>query len=78
MRDYVLTQSQSSRSTGRLSLVARMVRNWKHQKELRKLLALDDYLLKDMGLTRSLLLHLSSLPLSVDLDWERERMLRQR
>jgi uncharacterized protein YjiS (DUF1127 family) len=78
MRDYVLTQSQSRQAYGRLTVVARMVRNWKHHRDLEKLLKLDDYLLRDMGLTRDVVLHLTSLPLTVDVDWERERVLRVR
>jgi uncharacterized protein YjiS (DUF1127 family) len=78
MRDYVLTQSQSRPSYGCLTLVARLVRNWKHHRDLEKLLAMEDYLLRDMGLTRSVVQHLARLPLTVDVDWERERVLRGR
>jgi uncharacterized protein YjiS (DUF1127 family) len=78
MRDYVLTQSQSRQAYGRLTVVARVVRNWKHHRDLEKLLKLEDYLLRDMGLTRHVLLHLVSLPLTVDVDWERERVQRRR
>ena len=78
MRDYVLTQSQSRQAYGMLTVVTRLVRNWKHHRDLEKLLKLDDYLLRDMGLTRHLLLHLTALPLTVDVDWEQERVLRRR
>jgi uncharacterized protein YjiS (DUF1127 family) len=78
MRDYVLTQAQSRQAYGALTLVARLIRNWKHHRDLEKLLKLDDYLLRDMGLTRDMLTHLARLPLTVDVDWERERVLRQR
>jgi uncharacterized protein YjiS (DUF1127 family) len=78
MRDYVLTQSQSRQAYGRLTVVARVIRNWKHHRDLEKLLKLDDYLLRDMGLTRDVVLHLTSLPLTVDVDWESERVLRGR
>lgn len=78
MRDYVLTQSQSRQAYGVLTVVARVVRNWKHHRELEKLLKLDDYLLRDMGLTRDVVKHLARLPLTVDVDWERERVLRMR
>jgi uncharacterized protein YjiS (DUF1127 family) len=78
MRDYVLTQSQSRQAYGMLTVVARVIRNWKHHRDLEKLLKLDDYLLQDMGLTRGVLLHLTTLPLTIDVDWERERLLRMR
>ncbi len=78
MRDYVLTQAQSRQPYGRLTVLARMVRNWKHHRALEKLLNLEDYLLRDMGLTRGIVQHLLSLPLTVDVDWERERVMRGR
>jgi uncharacterized protein YjiS (DUF1127 family) len=78
MRDYVLTQAQSRPSYGVLTLVVRLLRNWKHHRDLEKLLAMDDYLLRDLGLTRDVVRHLASLPLTVDVDWERERVLRGR
>ena len=78
MRDFVLTQSQSRQAYGVLAVVARVARNWKHHRDLEKLLKLDDYLLRDMGLTRDVVLHLAGLPLTVDVEWERERVLRMR
>lgn len=78
MRDYVLSEAQSRQAFGLTAVVARVVRNWKHHRDLQKLLALDDYLLRDMGLSRTLLLHLAELPLTTDVDWERERVLRMR
>ncbi len=78
MRDYVMTQAQSRQAYGVLAAVTRLVRNWKHHRDLEKLLAMEDYLLRDMGLTRDVVLHLAGLPLTVDLDWERERVLRGR
>jgi uncharacterized protein YjiS (DUF1127 family) len=78
MRDYVLSEAQSREALGFRAVITRVICNWKQQKELRALLKLDDYLLHDMGLTRPLLQHLASQSLLVDLDWERERILRQR
>jgi uncharacterized protein YjiS (DUF1127 family) len=78
MRDYVLHQAQSRELLGLAPLLRRMARNWKHQRDLRALLALEDYLLHDMGLTRPLLMHLANLSLTIDVDWERERVLRMR
>ncbi len=78
MRDYILSQAQSRQDFGLVATAKRVVRNWKHQRDLAKLLKLDDYLLKDMGLSRSLIQHLVLLPLTMDVDWERERLLRMR
>jgi uncharacterized protein YjiS (DUF1127 family) len=76
MRDYILSQAQSRQTHGLVATAKRVVRNWKHQRELKKLSKLDDYLLKDLGLTRGLVQHLLALPLTVDVDWEQERVLR--
>jgi uncharacterized protein YjiS (DUF1127 family) len=78
MRDYILSQAQSRQDFGLVATAKRVVRNWKHHRELAGLLKLDDYLLRDMGLTRAIVLHLLSLPLTVDVDWEQERVLRMR
>jgi uncharacterized protein YjiS (DUF1127 family) len=78
MRDYILSQAQSRQTFGLVATAKRVVRNWKHHRELTNLLKLDDYLLRDMGMTRVLVLHLLALPLTVDVDWEQERVLRQR
>jgi uncharacterized protein YjiS (DUF1127 family) len=78
MRDYILSQAQSRETFGFLATAKRVVRNWKHRRELSLLLKLDDYLLLDMGLSRALVHHLLELPLTVDVDWEQERVLRMR
>jgi uncharacterized protein YjiS (DUF1127 family) len=78
MRDYVLTEAQSRQVYGRWTVVVRIIRNWKHHRDLAKLLRQEDYLLRDIGLTRDVVCHLLDLPLTVDVDWERERVLRGR
>jgi uncharacterized protein YjiS (DUF1127 family) len=78
MRDYILSQAQSREANSIVATAKRVVRNWKHHRELAKLAALDDYLLNDMGISRALVQHLLALPLTVDVDWERERVLRRR
>lgn len=78
MRDYILSQAQSRETLGFVATAKRVVRNWKHHRALSQLLKLDDYLLRDMGLSRSLLEHLAALPLTVDVDWEQERVLRKK
>jgi uncharacterized protein YjiS (DUF1127 family) len=78
MRDYALNEALARDAFGLTGVVRRLVRNWKHHRDLKVLLAMDDHMLRDMGMTRELITHLSSLPLSVDVDWERERILRCR
>jgi uncharacterized protein YjiS (DUF1127 family) len=76
MRDYVLNEAQALQTFGLAARLRRVIKNWKNHRALEKLLALDDHHLADMGLTRALVQHLVSLPLTVDVDWERERVLR--
>ena len=77
MRDYVLSEAQSRQAFGAVAVIRRMVRNWKHHRDLQKLLKMDDYMLRDMGLTRHCC-NTSALPLTLDVDWEQERVLRMR
>lgn len=78
MRGYVLWESQSRLAYGRFTVVLRVLRNWQHRKDLKRLLALDDYMLRDIGLTRDVLQQLMRLPLTADADWERQRLERSR
>jgi uncharacterized protein YjiS (DUF1127 family) len=78
MRDYTLSQALSCETLGFVATAKRVVRNWKHHRQLGQLMKLEDYLLADMGLDRALVQHLLALPLAVDVDWERERVLRMR
>jgi uncharacterized protein YjiS (DUF1127 family) len=78
MRDYILSQAHARETLGLIATAKRVVRNWKHQRDLAHLMKLDDYLLRDLGLTRDLLQHLLELPLTVDVDWEQARVLRMR
>ncbi len=74
MREYVAHEARSRLSTFSFSTLRQLVRNWRCRKQLLKLRGLDDYQLKDIGLTRGQLHHLSGLPLSVDPIWEAERL----
>ena len=74
MREYVAHEARSRLSTFCFSTLRQLVRNWRCRKQLLKLHGLDDYQLKDIGLTRGQLHHLSGLPLSVDPIWEAERL----
>ena len=74
MREYVAHEARSRLSTFSFSTLRQLVRNWLCKRQLRKLHVLDDYQLKDIGLTRGQLHHISGLPLSVDPVWEAERL----
>jgi uncharacterized protein YjiS (DUF1127 family) len=74
MREYVANEARSRLSTFSFSTLRQLVRNWRCRKQLLKLHGLDDYQLKDIGLTRSQLHRISGLSLSVDPIWEVERL----
>ena len=66
MREYVANEARSRSSTFSFSALRQLVRNWRSKQQLLKLHALEDYQLKDIGLTRGQLRQISGLPLSVD------------
>ena len=74
MREYIVHEARSRLSTFSFSTLRQLVRNWRCREQLRKLHGLDDYQLKDIGLTRGQLRRLSGLPLTVDPIWEAERL----
>lgn len=74
MRDYMIHEAQSRAAFGRLSTWVRRVTNWRTRKDLKTLIKMSDYQLRDIGLTRPQLLGLISLPISCDLHWELERL----
>ncbi len=74
MREYVANEARSRLSTFSFSTLRQLVRNWRCRRQLLKLHALEDYQLKDIGLTRGQLRHISGLPLSVDPVWEADRL----
>ncbi len=74
MREYVAHEARSRLSTFSFSTLRQLVRNWRCRKQLLKLHGLDDFQLKDIGLTRGQLARISRLPLSVDPIWEAERL----
>jgi len=74
MREYVANEARSRLSTFSFSTLRQLVRNWRCRKQLHKLHGLDDYQLKDIGLTRGQLRLISGLPLSVDPIWEADRL----
>ena len=74
MRNYVFNEARSRLSTYSFSSLRQLVRNWRSKQQLLKLHMLEDYQLKDIGLTRGQLRHISGLPLSVDPVWEADRL----
>ena len=74
MRDYIIHEAQSRAAFGRLSALVRRITNWQTRKDLKTLLKMSDYQLRDIGLNKVQVLGLINLPLSCDLAWELERL----
>jgi uncharacterized protein YjiS (DUF1127 family) len=66
MRDYILRQAEMRDRTFAFPKLRRLMRNWRARRQLRTLMALDDYLLNDVGLTRGDLRFGLGLPRDVD------------
>ena len=66
MRDYILHQAQSRDSTFAFPKLRRLLNSILAKRQLRKLAALDDYLLNDIGLTRDDLRYGLKLPYDLD------------
>jgi uncharacterized protein YjiS (DUF1127 family) len=66
MRDYALHQAQQTDELKSHGLLAQRWRNWKARRAVRKLQDLDDWLLKDIGVTRDEIYWATVLPLSVN------------
>ncbi|MCA0434598.1 MAG: DUF1127 domain-containing protein [Proteobacteria bacterium] len=74
MRDYILHEAQSRQAYGRLTMLVRVIKNWRERRSLRALYNMDDYLLRDIGLTRGEIDSMIRQPLTLDTQWEAERL----
>jgi uncharacterized protein YjiS (DUF1127 family) len=77
MRNYVVSEALSRQAYGRFTVLLRVIRNWRNRGDLKKLKAMDDYMLRDLGISREMVENLARLPLTADLDWEQERLRRR-
>ncbi len=64
MRDYALHQAEFSSATGRSGLLSRIWRNWQARRAVASLDRLDDFLLHDIGVTRSDIASAAASPLN--------------
>ena len=66
MRDYALNQAISRGEYGIVSLLRRVTRNWKAKRRIAALGSFDDYMLRDIGVTREEIQWAAGLPLTVN------------
>jgi uncharacterized protein YjiS (DUF1127 family) len=66
MRDYVLNQAISRGEYGIVSFLRRVKRNWKAKRRIAALGSFDDYMLRDIGVTRDEIQWAVGLPLTVN------------
>ena len=66
MRDFVLNQAISQGEYGVVSFARRILRNWKAKRRVIRLGDFDDYLLRDIGVTRGEVEWAAGLPLTVN------------
>jgi uncharacterized protein YjiS (DUF1127 family) len=76
MREFVLFVAHSNEQLGLWAALRRLIANHKTRKDLRLLSAMDDYQIRDIGLTREELNRLLGHPDNVDLRHEAERLRR--
>ena len=66
MREYALNQAISQGEYGVVSFARRLLRNWKARRRIVALGDFDDYMLKDIGITRDEVQWAAGLPLTVN------------
>lgn len=66
MRDFALSHARSFETVGAASLFGRLIRNWRARRAVNRLDTFDDYILRDIGVTRGDVRWASGLPLSIN------------
>ncbi|MFT3989371.1 DUF1127 domain-containing protein [Aestuariivirga sp.] len=66
MRDYALTRAEGLGIATESNPLTRLFRNWKARRRVAQLEAYDDYMLRDIGVTRGDVIWAAGLPLTVN------------
>jgi uncharacterized protein YjiS (DUF1127 family) len=66
MRDYALNHATSYGHAGHSSLLSRLLRNWRARRAVSRLETFDDYMLRDIGVSRGDVRWAAGLPLTVN------------
>ena len=78
MRDYALNRSLSFGEAAGGSIIARLARNWQARRSIARLRDYDDYMLRDIGVSRADVEWAAGLPLTVNAALELEERSNQR
>ncbi len=66
MKDYALHMAKTSENLSGHNVLARLWQNWQARKSVAKLEKLDDFMLRDIGLTRDQVLWAKLQPLNIN------------
>ena len=66
MRDYALNHATSLETPATRSLLSRLLRNWRARRAVSRLETFDDYMLRDIGVSREDVRWAAGLPLTVN------------
>ena len=66
MREYVLNRAISQGEYGVISFIRRVLRNWQARRRIVNLSNYDDFMLRDIGVTRDEVQWAAGLPLTVN------------
>ncbi len=76
MRELVRFEAECREAVGLRGRLFMLVANWRARNDLRRLQAMDDFALRDIGLSREDICKLQRLPLAIDIRTEAERLRR--
>jgi uncharacterized protein YjiS (DUF1127 family) len=66
MRDYALNRALAAGDAAGESLIARLIRNWRARRAVARLEVYDDYMLRDIGVSRADVVWAAGQPLTVN------------
>jgi len=78
MRDYALRRAEAVEMAGPVALLRRLIGNWRARRAVARLDRLDDFLLRDIGVSRPDLRWAADLPLTCNATLALEERARER
>lgn len=78
MRDYALRRAEAVEMAGPVALLRRLIGNWRARRAVARLDRLDDFLLRDIGVSRRDVRWAADLPLTCNATLALEERARER